>query len=248
VAASKAHDGLNDPARAVAEAEAALAIDARYEPAHLQLGQIFLTRNTPAAAAEIFSEAARLFPDSFLARLGKGLALKELQRYDEATAELRFCLERQPSSGTAFDALATVYLHAAKFEELSTLAEARVKGYPADFRGYYYLAAARDGQALSDEATLELLDQSLQRNASFAAALGLKGKLLLRRGHAAEAIQLLERAVALRRDHVPSHMALANAYRKLGRQSDAAREFQAVRELLAEQQQKPALRYHRGAP
>src|ERR1700687_1390516 len=45
--ASKAYEGLNDPSQAVAEAEAALNLEPRSEAAHLQLGQIFLTHNTP---------------------------------------------------------------------------------------------------------------------------------------------------------------------------------------------------------
>src|SRR5437899_10542937 len=80
--ASKAYEGLNDPARAVSEAEAALAMEPRSEAAHLQLGQIFLSHNTPAAALEIFSEAQQIFPDSFLVRLGKGLSLKEIGKFN----------------------------------------------------------------------------------------------------------------------------------------------------------------------
>src|SRR5258708_486051 len=80
--ASKAYAGTGDPARAVAEAEAALAMAPRSEAAHLQLGQIFLTNNTPLAASEIFAEALAIFPDSFLLHLGEGLALTELHRYD----------------------------------------------------------------------------------------------------------------------------------------------------------------------
>jgi len=47
VLVSKAYDGLNDPAQAVREAEAALALEPRSEPAHAQLGGIFLSHNTP---------------------------------------------------------------------------------------------------------------------------------------------------------------------------------------------------------
>ena len=75
--ASKALDGLDEPARAVSEAEAGLELDPRNESLHLQLAQIFLSRNTPQAAYEVFSDAQRLFPDSILVQLGKGLALKD---------------------------------------------------------------------------------------------------------------------------------------------------------------------------
>ena len=115
--ASKAYDALNDPARAVAEAEAALQLDPRSEPAHVQLGYIFLSRNTPLAAVEIFTEAERLFPQSIIVRLGKGLALKELQRYDEAEKTLAACWPHP----IAFDALATVLVQRGKFEEAKDL-------------------------------------------------------------------------------------------------------------------------------
>ena len=141
VLASKAYDGLNDPARAVSEAEAALALDPQYEAAHVQLGYIFLSRNTPGAAVEIFSDAERVFPNSVVVRLGKGLALKELQRYDEAEKALANCWPHP----LAFDALATVLLQRNKFEEAKTWAARFVAAIPEDYRGYYFLAAAKDG-------------------------------------------------------------------------------------------------------
>ncbi|HEX9370160.1 MAG TPA: tetratricopeptide repeat protein [Roseiflexaceae bacterium] len=245
--ASKAYAEAGDAAHAVAEAEAALAIDPRSEAAHLQLGQIFLSNHTPAAARDIFAEALVLFPESFLLRLGEGLALSELQRYDEAARALRRCLAMQPSSGIAFDALGTVLLHSSDFEGLLREAEEYRRRNPADYRGAYYAAAARDGLRLPDGPTLALLEQSIEISPGFAAAYGLKGKVLLRQGSLPEAVTALERAVALRRDHVPSHMALANAYRKSGRDAEAAREFQTVRELNEAQRiPPPSLVYHRG--
>jgi Flp pilus assembly protein TadD len=99
---------------------------------------------------------------------------------------------------------------------------------------------------LPDDVTYKLLEKSLGLNPNFAASLSLKGKLLLRRA-AQDAATVLERAVSLRPDHVRSHMMLANAYRKLGREADAAREFQTIRELHErERQPQPSLLYHRG--
>ena len=245
--ASKAYEGANDLARAVEEVEAALSLEPRNEAAHLQLGQIFLSHNTPSAAYEVFSEAQQMFPDSFLVLLGKGLALKELQRYDEAAAELRKSLARQPSSGIAFDALATVLLHSSKFASVLQISEQFVNRNPADYRGYYYLAAGREGLGLPDEVTCELLKKSIERNPDFAASHGLMGKILLRQNSVEDAVTSLERAVALRPDHVPSHMALASAYHKQGREADASREFRIVRELHEQERQpRPALLFHRG--
>lgn len=245
--ASRAYDGLDKPEKAVEEAEAALALNPEDEAAHLQLGQIFLSRHTPSAALEIFSDAQKLLPESFLLRLGRGLALKELGRYEEAAGELEKCLEQRPSSSIAFDGLGTALLHGHQLGKLLRLSELFRRNNPADFRGSYYEAAARDGLGMSDEESLELLRTSVRLNDKFAAAFGLMGKILLRQNSLQDAQGALERALALRPGHIPSHMALASTYKKLGLEADAAREFAAIRELQRKgQQPPPSLRYGRG--
>ena len=241
VLASKAYDGLNDPARAVSEAEAALQMDPRNEAAHVQLGYIFLSRNTPLAAVEIFSEAERMFPESLVLRLGKGLALKEVQRYDEAEKALAACWPHP----LAFDGLATVLVRRGKFEEAKGLAERFIQAKPDDYRGYYFLAAAKDG--LQEKDSKEAVKQSLERKADFAASHALLGKIQLRDGELQAAAASLEQAIRYRPDLVQAHLQLGQTYRRLGRNADAAREFDIVRELNGkEAQPKPSLRYHRG--
>ncbi|MEJ7606977.1 MAG: tetratricopeptide repeat protein, partial [Bryobacteraceae bacterium] len=146
--ASRVHDGLNDPARAVADAEAALKLEPGNPAHHLQLAQIFLSRNTPGAALEILSEADALFPNSFVIRLGKGLALKELLRYQEAERELAWCLSQQPASAIAFDALATMYIQQSRFADARQVAVRFLEKNTTDYRGFYFLAAGRDGELL----------------------------------------------------------------------------------------------------
>jgi tetratricopeptide (TPR) repeat protein len=241
VLASKAHDAMNDPAKAVAEAEAALEIDPLYEPAHVQLGYVFLSRNTPAAAVEIFSEAEKLFPESIVVRLGKGLALKELQRYDEAEKTLAACWPHP----LAFDALATILVQRSRFAEAKSLAENFVESNPKDYRGYYFLAAARDG--LRESSAREAVLHSLALKTNFAASHALLGKIQLREGELKDAAASLEQAIRYRPDLVQAHLQLAQAYQKLGRDADASREFAIVRELnRKEAQPKPSLQYHRG--
>ena len=242
VLASKAHDGLNDPARAVAEAERALQLDPRNEAAHVQLGYIFLSRNTPAAAAEIFTDAEKIFPQSLIVRLGKGLALKELQRYDEAEVTLAACWPHP----LAFDALATVFVHRAKFQETKELAARFIQANPKDYRGYYFLAAGADG--LRENGAREAIRQSLARKADFAASHVLLGKILLREGELEAAVAALLQAIRYRPDFVQAHLQLGQAYQKLGRRADAAREFAIVTELKKkEAQPKASLLYHRGS-
>jgi tetratricopeptide (TPR) repeat protein len=246
--ASKAYDGLNDPAKAVSEAEEALALDPKQPANHVQLAQIFLSRNTPAAALDILTEAESLFPDVFMIRLGKGLALKELQLYQRAEHELQWCLARQPAAVLPFDALATIYVQQSRFEDAQKLAIEFIKQNASDYRGYYFLAAANDGQLLPEGQTIQLLTQSLDRNPSFAAAHALMGKVLLKTNKTRQAVKHLTRATELRPDLVQAHLNLARAYRTLGETAAATREFEMVRQLKAKEQEPlPSLRYHRGA-
>ncbi|MFN7921334.1 MAG: tetratricopeptide repeat protein [Bryobacteraceae bacterium] len=245
--ASKAHDGLGHPAQAVEECEAALALEPKSEAAHLQLGQIFLANNTPEGALEVFSEALDVVPGSLLLRLGKGLALKDLARYPEAETELAAVLERKPDFSLAFDALATVYLHSKRFEDLQTLAGAYAARNPGDYRGPYFRAAALEGLRRPAAAVEVLLDASLRMNPKFAAAHALLGKTRLQAGDAKGAIAPLETALKLRPDHAPAALHLAQAFQKCGREEEAVQAFRWVRELKErEQQPRPSLRYHRG--
>jgi tetratricopeptide (TPR) repeat protein len=245
--ASKAYDGMGDAARAVSEAEAALKLAPAHEAAHLQLGQVFLSHNTPQAAWEVFSEALTLLPESFLLRLGRGLAAKELQRYEDAESDLKACLQRRPDFPLAFDALATVYLHAHRYEEALALADSYRKRQPADYRGAYFAAAAREGLKQEPDRAIELARQAVRLNPRFAAAHALLGKLLLVEGQHDTAISALEQAIALRPNYTPAMLHLAQAYRAAGRSEDAARAFEQVRRLKAQEQLgTPSLQYRRG--
>ena len=244
--ASKAYDGLDDPARAVEEAEAALALEYLNESHHLQLAQIFLVRNTPGAAYEILTEATKLFPDSILVRLGRGLAARDLLMYDEAAHDLAECLRRKQDFALAFDALGSVYLSWGKPEELLPVASAYLERNPADFRGYYYLAAAKSDTGDPIEAE-KLIHHSIKLNPEFAASHELLGRLRMEGGQFEEAIAELEKAVRIRPNYSPPRVRLANAYRRIDREEDAARQLEVVKKLM-EVERRPAqtLKYHRG--
>jgi tetratricopeptide (TPR) repeat protein len=244
--ASKAYDGLNDPRNAVESSQAAIDLDPAGEPPYLQLAQIFLTRNTPEAAAEILRDASRLFPQSPLIRLGLGLALKDLRQYDDAAATLRETLGMKPDLGTAFDALGAVYLNAGRYNDLCDDAARYMEKNPGDYRGYYYLAAGKQKNG-SPAGDLEpLLKKCLELNSAFAAGYALLGKVRLDAGQVSSAIGALEQATRLRPDYTPAHMYLATAYNQAGRKAEARREATLLARLNEEQSRPvPHLRYHR---
>jgi tetratricopeptide (TPR) repeat protein len=245
--ASRAYDGLNDPAKAVQEAQAAVSLAPRSEASYLQLAQIFLSRNTPLPAHEILSDASKMFPESAPVRLGVGLALKELQRYDEAIQVLTECLRLKPDLGPAFDALGASYLEANRFDDLVSVATEYTHRNPRDFRGYYYQAAAKEKLQMDPTGAEVLIRRSIEYNSRFAASYALLGKVLMGSGRLEPAATALEEAVRLRPDYTPAHYYLANVYRKLGRDGDARREFAEVSRLKQEESKPvPKLNYHRG--
>jgi tetratricopeptide (TPR) repeat protein len=156
-------------------------------------------------------------------------------------------LARQPASALAFDALGTVLIQLSRFTDARKLATEFLEHNASDYRGYYFLAAAADGEDAPVSQIMTALNESIARNAKFAAAHSLSGKVLLRDGKPREAVPALERATALRPDLVAAHLHLARAYRLLGNKAAAAREFEIVRELKAKEQEPvPSLLYHRG--
>ena len=246
--ASKAQDGLNKPAMAVAEAQQAIDLDPASEPARLQLAQIFLSRNTPEAAYEILSEAMPLFPNSALIRLGAGLALNQMRRYADAVPVLKECLKMHPDLGPAFDALASAYLNSAAYETLLKESAEYSRAHPEDFRGFYYQAAARMELALEPASAEALLQRSIQLNPNFAAAHALLGRVLVERNQAEAAVPELQEAIHLRPGYTPAHLYLARAWRKLGKTDLAREESETVARLNQEESQPvPHLLYHRGS-
>jgi tetratricopeptide (TPR) repeat protein len=244
---SKAFDGLNDPARAVAEAQIAIEMAPRNETARLQLAGIFLSRNTPDAAYEILSDALPLFPDSPMIHLGRGLALNGMRRYEDAIRDLNECLRLKPDFGSAFDALGAAYLNKGDYEGLLREAAEYSRRNPSDFRGPYYEAAAREELGMDALQTEPLARRSLELNPRFAAAHALLGRVLLDLNDPAQAVSELRDAIRLRPGYAPAHLYLSRALRKLGKAEEAQKEAAEVSKLNEEESRPvPHLLYHRG--
>ena len=241
--ASRVFDQLDQPVRAASEAEAAVNLDPGSEANHLQLGQVLLTNNNPDAARTIFADALNLFPESDLLRLGLGLALNRLQLYEEAEIRFRQVLMRRPNLGIALDGLVEACIQLVRYDQVAQAASDFLKVRPTDYRGYYYSGVAGDKTGRPPLAVENLLRKAIERNATFAPAHALLGKVLLQQNRPEEAALTLEGAVRLRPDYVFGHIHLARAYQSLGRTQDAKRHTMLVRELDEQRREpEPALR------
>jgi len=246
--ASEAYEALGDPARAVAECERALNGEPSREAWYLRLGQIFLRYHTPQAALDIYSEALQRFPDSTLLKLGRGLAHKDLLRYDEAEFDLVDCLKSEPGLALAFDALATIYLQGKRFNDLIGASLRFRQSNSADYRSWYFEAAGRSAASPDDKNAEFLVHEAIRRNPRFAAAHALLGKIFLQSGRPAAALAPLNEATRLRPDYSPAYMYLSKAYRELGRTDDMERALANWRRAR-DMENTPArsLAYHRGS-
>ena len=107
------------------------------------------------------------------------------------------------------------------------------KGSPVSRDAQFYQAYGRmlaeSGTRLDSAVTL--FEKALEIDNALPEAHYHLGKLLLAKGKAQESLPHLEAAAKLDPKSSRSHLSLANAYRSLGRQDDAARELKLVREL-----------------
>ncbi len=228
---SRAWDGLGDPVRAAEAAQAAIDLNPQNTVYRLHLGQLLLTHDNARDALQVFTDALEIEPDNTVLQLGRGLALNQLHRYDEAAPVFESCLQSDPSMGLALDGLMEAHLQRGRFQDAENAARGYLADNPDKFRGYYYVALAKDKQGAAAEELEPLLRKALERNGRFAPAHALLGKALLDAGRNQEAILSLEGAVRLDPDYSLSRINLARAYRAVGRDEDARAQAEALKAL-----------------
>src|SRR4029077_20013497 len=123
----------------------------------------------------------------------------------------------------AFDALATVYLQGKRFSDLISAAQRFRQLNAADYRSWYFEAAALSPVFPHDSKAESLVREAVRRNPDFAAAHALLGKILLQSGQPKAALVPLNEAARLRPDYSPAYLYLSKAYRELGRTDDMER-------------------------
>jgi Flp pilus assembly protein TadD len=166
-------------------------------------GAIQAERSEIDAAMRDFEQASALSPDELYGSVGLSLVLRQANRLPEAIALLRGKLAAQPHDATLNYLLADVLL--------------RTDPDPASLES----AEARTA-----------LQRALQARPDFAKAHGTLGKLQLRSDEVASAVDELRAAVQLDPSDRLALNQLVRAYRRLGRQEDAAAAAVQLKKLL----------------
>jgi tetratricopeptide (TPR) repeat protein len=167
-------------------------------------------------------------PTSYQVRLLNAEALETQGKLDEAVAEYREVLKRNPNLPAIHYRVGRLLLSGPKTEENKEAAkrefEEELKVDPSNAGSEYILGelARRDQQF---PAAIEHFERATKLEAGFADAFIGLGRTMLEGGRNAEAIEPLQTAAKLRPDNPAAHFYLGTAYRRAGRKEEAEREF-----------------------
>ncbi len=182
-----------------------------YIPARIRIGDTLLKSNQPAEAAEVYAAALERDPRNRYALIGLARADIAENRWEQARGRLEAAGAQNPMS-MGGDLLATVY------ERLGQNARAEAIRAQGKASGYY--------SDIPDPWLDELLFDCFDTYRLSLAA-GLENFT----GTPANAIRLLERAIAIKPDFAPLHYQLGGVRYRLGDLSEARARFQRTVEL-----------------
>jgi predicted Zn-dependent protease len=226
---------LQNPAQAVNAVQEAIRLEPGNEDYYIQLAQIFLDYNTPAPAISLLEHAKTRFPSSKRMGFALGVAYLKNSEFGEARKQLEESRLARSSDPLPLHALAVLYEGTSDWDRLRPIGQqlATVAGY--EFEGYYYQAEADyyifQGQAGRNSRIKEMLQESARLDANYAPSRVLLGKLLIETGADLEAVDSLQRAIALDPNLAGAYYSLSIAYHKLGdfrRSSEAMEKFHQV--------------------
>ena len=236
-----------DAKAAVAALDRAIALDPTDESNYLDVGMMLLENHLFDGATTAAEKAIKIAPGSSGGRRLKAQIDFKLGRVNDAEALYARAVELNPSDTGAVIGLATAQLDMGKSAEgEATLKQAiaRMPRAAVLYQAYGTMLLWGEGKENSEIAAraIELLRKAESLDPSLSETHYQLGKLALRDGNAREALRQLEAAVHLDPNGSKNHYALAQAYRKLGRISDAEHEvqvFQALREKESGSYPKP---------
>jgi Flp pilus assembly protein TadD len=200
--------------------------------------QILLEDRSLQAAYGAVTKALQLKPDHVPALKTKGLLDTERGDLKQALASFQRAVELDGADPEAMEQLGTAQQLLFQYSEAAATFEKAISQFPAYARLYEAYAkllldpGGRPDAAAKTRATA-LLKKALALDASLPQAHYELGKQLLEDGKASEALSHLETAAKLDPKNSAMHLALANAYRALGRTSDQSKELKLFRELEA---------------
>jgi tetratricopeptide (TPR) repeat protein len=205
---------------------------ARADPSeeHLfDLGSYLLQHNGFAPGLTVFDYAVKRYPKSARLRVGLGVALYSLGRYDEAVERLCEAVDLDPSDTKALDFLGKMQDISPKYQsEVGRRLAHFVEIYPKNAAANYYYALSLG------ERGGPYLEKAVHFDPALTDAHYHLGLLEENAGETPKAIEQYRMVIQQRPSFFQAHYHLARLYQKSGKRDLAQKEFALLRTLKAQ--------------
>ncbi len=202
---------------------------ARLDPSEnnlFELGSYLLQHNGFAPGLTVFDYGVGRYPQSARLRVGLGVALYSLRRYDEAVERLCQAVDLDPRDTKALDFLGKMYDLSPQYaSEVGKRLARFVELYPENAAANYYYALSLGGSGLS------YLQKVVQLDPAFTDAHYHLGLLSENAGATDKAIAQYEIAIRQRPSFSQARYRLARLYQKSGKPDLARKEFALLKTL-----------------
>ncbi|MDE2965222.1 MAG: tetratricopeptide repeat protein [Acidobacteriota bacterium] len=223
---------------AVASFEQAMELEPAQESHYLDAVQLLAEHQIWRVLIRIAEKGLARIPRSDRLFRMKGLAETAMLYSEDAVRSYRRALEINPDSAKANLGLAIAQRTAGSREDAAATFEKGIRKFPdhgAHYQEYglMLLKAAETGDDGALKRAVDLLQKSVELDASLPVAHYQLGRLALERDRAGEALPHLETAARLNPDQSRVHYLLARAYRRLGRGEEARSHLKTFRRMKA---------------
>lgn len=206
-----------------------------------EFGKACLELDLPDDALPALEKASRLQPnnDSYSYVLASANVSKK--QYGVAGKLFQALLAKHPDDPVLNYAMGSLLFLEVKLPEAAKYLHKSIELEPNQTAAYYYMALVSEGTGENDPAVATLRDV-LRRDPDYGPAYEALGRILVKEKKYEEAQQVLEKAVLLNPESVKAHYQLGILWGRAGRQDDADKEFEIVKQLNAEEEKRLGMR------
>ena len=194
------------------------------------LARTYLQLRMPDQARTVVAETFDVSPDSTAAHLHTAQLMIRLELHEPAEGQLRRALAIDPRAPQAHALLGQLAVVRVRLDDAVTLFKQAIDVNPLDAMAYYRLGEVYGRQQKWDDAVVAL-QQSLWINPYYSGPYIVLGRAYMTRREHATAEAMLRRAVEYDPNNKSAHYLLGQALQALGRETDAAREFEIAARL-----------------
>jgi len=215
-----AHAQAQEPERAVAVFETALALDEHRVDAHNNLGNVLVALGRIEEAVDRYQQALALSPDYADAYSNLGHAFVKLGRFEEAVTSFRQAAAIAPVSANDQQAVADALLALKRFEEAEAHYRALLEIDPAHAVAHSNLGVVLQKLGRLDDA-LAHCAKAIAIRPDYAVGHRNMGFVLHKLKRLTEAVDCFRKALHIDADDVDAHYNLGNVQQDLGRVKEA---------------------------